>query len=137
VSWSDISHDGIKYYSGSAMYEREFSITNEVLASGKQAFVLFGDVQEMVRVHVNGKDCGIIWTPPYKANITPYLKAGQNKITVQVINAWNNRIVGDLNKPSEKYSNTNLNSKFKANGPLLKSGLMGKAEIQFLNVKNQ
>jgi len=136
-SWSDISHDGIKYYSGSAMYEKEFSITNEVLVSGKQAFVIFGDVQEMVRVYVNGKDCGIIWTPPYKANITPYLKAGQNKTTVLVINAWNNRIIGDLNKPSEKYSNTNLNSKFKANGPLLRSGLMGKAEIQFFNVKNQ
>jgi hypothetical protein len=98
---------------------------------------MFDDVQEMTRVYVNGNDCGIVWTPPYKANITPHLKAGPNKITVQVINAWNNRIVGDLTKPSEKYSNTNLNSKFKANGPLLRSGLMGKAEIRFLNINNR
>lgn len=136
VSWSDISHNGVKYYSGSATYEKDFSITNEALAAGTEAFVLFNDIQEMVRVNVNGNDCGVVWTPPYKVCITPYLKVGQNKITVQSINAWNNRIVGDLNNPSDKYSNTNIKSKFKANSPLLKSGLIGKAEIQFLNMKN-
>ena len=128
--------NGVKYYSGSAIYEKDFSITNEALAAGTEAFVLFNDIQEMVRVNVNGNDCGVVWTPPYKVCITPYLKVGQNKITVQSINTWNNRIVGDLNNPSEKYSNTNIKSKFKANSPLLKSGLIGKAEIQFLNMKN-
>lgn len=129
VSWTDIGHDGIRYYSGSATYEKEFSISNKALPAGSQAFVLFSDIQEMVRVYVNGNDCGIVWTPPYKANITPYLKAGQNKITVQAINAWNNRIVGDLNNSSTRYSNTNIKSKFKSDGPLLKSGILGKAEI--------
>jgi len=131
VSWSEIDNDDIKYYSGSANYERDFSIAGEELVNGTKAFVLFEDVQEMVRVFVNGNDCGIIWTPPYKANITPYLKVGRNKISVQVINAWNNRIVGDLKKSSKKYTNTNIGNKFKVDSPLLKSGLMGTAEILF------
>lgn len=132
VSWTDIDNDGIKYYAGAAIYEREFSLPGKALENGTKAFVVFEDIQEMVQVFVNGEDCGIVWTPPFKANITPYLKEGQNKITVKAINAWNNRIVGDLKNPSVKYSNTNLRRKFRENGPLLKSGLMGKAEILFI-----
>ena len=52
-------------------------------------------------------------------------------MSVQVINTWNNRIVGDLKKPLKGYTNTNLKNKFKAGSPLLKSGLIGKAEIFF------
>jgi hypothetical protein len=100
VSWSEIANDGIKYYSGSATYERDFLLAPEVLVKGTKAYVLFNDIQEMARVSVNGNDCGIVWTPPYTINITPYLKAGHNKMSVQVINAWNNRIVGDIKNPS-------------------------------------
>jgi len=132
VSWSEIANDGIKYYSGSATYERDFLLAPEVLVKGTKAYVLFNDIQEMARVSVNGNDCGIVWTPPYTINITPYLKAGHNKMSVQVINAWNNRIVGDIKNPSSTYTNTNIRNKFKANSPLLKSGLMGKAEIFFI-----
>jgi len=128
TTWSDMDHEGIRYYSGSASYGREFSIGAETLSNDAEAFVVFEEIQEMARVFVNGNDCGIVWTPPYKARITPFLKAGTNKITVQVINTWNNRIVGDLRNPEEKtFTNTNAKSKFTADSPLLKSGILGKA----------
>jgi hypothetical protein len=130
TSWTDVENKGINYYSGSANYTREFSVSNEALSSEVEAYVVFEDIQEIARVTVNGNDCGIIWTPPYKSNITDYLKEGSNKISVQVINNWNNRIVGDLRSPGEKeYAKTNAKNKFNADSPLLKSGLMGKAEI--------
>ena len=134
TSWSDINNEGIKYYSGSASYTREFSVGREALSKQKEAFVVFGDIQEMARIFVNGNDCGILWTLPYKARITPYLKEGTNTIKVQVINTWNNRIVGDIRNPGKKaYTKTNAKSKFNQNSPLLKSGLMGQAEILFTN----
>jgi hypothetical protein len=134
VSWSDIGNEGIKYYSGSATYEKDFSVAKETLSKGgTNAFIVFKDIQEMARVFVNGKDCGIVWTPPYEVDITKYLKAGSNHISVQVINTWNNRIVGDLRNPKEKqYTHTNIKNKFRGNGPLLNSGLIGKAEIFFM-----
>jgi hypothetical protein len=96
---------------------------------------VFGDIQEMAHVFVNGNDCGIVWTIPYKTKITHWLKKGNNKITVQVINTWNNRIVGDLRNPDKKpFASTNGKIKFNKNSPLLKSGLIGKAEIQFLKI---
>ncbi len=134
ISWSDIEEKGVKYYSGSAIYTRNFIIKEEVLSKRTEAYVDFGEIQEMGRVFINGNDCGIIWTPPYKARITPYLKTGTNTITVQVINTWNNRIVGDLINPDGKaYTRTNIKNKFKKESPLLNSGLIGKAEIFFRN----
>jgi hypothetical protein len=107
-------------------------VGEEVLSKGAEAFVVFEDIQEMARVSVNGNDCGIVWTPPYKARVTPFLKAGTNHITVEVINTWNNRIVGDIRNPDhEPYTNTNAKVRFNEDSPLLKSGLMGKAEIVF------
>jgi hypothetical protein len=134
ANWASIDNDGIKYYSGSANYNREFSVSVESISENTQAFVVFEDIQEMARVSVNGNDCGIIWTPPYQANITQHLKEGTNNISVQVINNWNNRIVGDLRNPGEKeYARTNAKNKFTKESPLLESGLMGKAEIIFVS----
>jgi hypothetical protein len=132
-SWSEVDDEGVKYYSGKATYTRDFTVEENALKES-EAYVVFDDIQEMARVFINGSDCGIVWLPPYKANITHWLKPGNNTITVQVINTWNNRIVGDLTNPDKKqYTSTNVKtSKFKPNGPLLKSGLMGKAEILIL-----
>jgi len=120
ISWTDIDHEGINYYSGSASYSRDFSIGEEKLSNMTEAFVVFGDIQEMARISVNGNDCGIVWLPPYKAKITPYIKAGTNTITVQV-----------RNPDKEPFTNTNAKIRFNENSPLLKSGLMDKAEIFF------
>jgi hypothetical protein len=132
VSWTDISENGIKYYSGTANYDRDFIVRDDVLSKKTNAFVVFEDIQEMAKVFVNGKDCGIVWTLPYKADITKYLTKGNNHITVQVANTWNNRIVGDVKTPDKKqYTRTNIKYKFSANSPLLKSGIIGKAKIIF------
>jgi hypothetical protein len=133
VSWTDVNDDGTKYYSGSAMYETDFTVSGDDIAKGTEAFVVFEDIQEMAHVFVNGKDCGIVWTLPYKADITKYLKPGSNHIVVRVINTWNNRIVGDVRNPDKKqFTNTNIKYKFKADYPLLKSGLTGKVKILLL-----
>jgi len=134
TSWTNVENEGVKFYSGTATYTRDFIVEADAISGKTEAFVRFEDIQEMARVFVNGHDCGIVWLPPYKANITPWLKAGNNTIRVQVLNTWNNRIVGDLRNPGEsQYTSTNIKkARFTANSPLLKSGLLGKAEIVFI-----
>ncbi|MEX2028737.1 MAG: glycosyl hydrolase [Candidatus Curtissbacteria bacterium] len=132
TSWADIALDRIKYYSGTATYTREFTIKEEALSTETQVYVAFEDIQEIARIFVNGKDCGIIWTPPYRTNITRHIKPGKNEISVQATNTWNNRIIGDLRNPQEKtFTSTNAKYKFKENSSLLKSGLLGHASILF------
>ncbi|SEI76060.1 alpha-L-rhamnosidase [Cyclobacterium xiamenense] len=133
VSWSDLNEQEARYHSGQATYFQEFRLEASQLQAGVEAFVRFEAIQEMAQVQVNGKDCGIVWLPPYTARITPHLREGTNILTVRVINTWNNRIVGDLRHPeAESVTRTNARGKFTANSPLLQSGLLGKAEIQFL-----
>jgi hypothetical protein len=133
-SWSDSELEGIKYYSGTVTYTREFSIREGTTSEHTEVFVTFEDIQEMGRVFINGQDCGIVWTPPYTVNITPFVKPGINQIALEVVNTWNNRIVGDLRNPDKpSYTQTNAKSKFSKESPLLKSGLLGKAEIFFTN----
>lgn len=130
TSWPEIDVEGIRYYSGTATYSREFTIEKGTLSKRSGVYVSFGDIQEIARVFVNGKDCGIIWTPPYLANITKQVKNGKNEIRVQVANTWNNRIVGDMRNPEEMaFTRTNAKRKFNQNSPLLKSGLTGGAKI--------
>lgn len=133
ISWTEGQNRGIQYFSGKATYKKNFNLENNQLSRESEAFVVFDEIQEIARVFVNGNDAGIIWTPPYQARITPYLRVGVNTITVEVINNWNNRIVGDLRNPDqEAFTKTNVNLKFSEKSPLLKSGLIGKAEILFL-----
>ncbi|MEO5995328.1 MAG: glycosyl hydrolase [Chitinophagaceae bacterium] len=132
VSWTEIAENGIIYYSGTATYEKDFIVNGSELSQGTKSFVVFEDIQEIAKVFINGKDCGIIWTLPYNADITKYLKEGKNHISVQVINTWNNRVVGDVRTPDKKqFTRTNIKYKFTANSPLLKSGITGKANIIF------
>lgn len=132
TSWTDTDNEGVKHYSGKAIYKREFSVNEGIVTKEIEAFVVFEDIQEMAGVYVNGNNCGIVWIPPYKARLTPYLKTGINKIIVEVINTWNNRIVGDLRNPDKRpFTHTNAKNRFSPEGPLLKSGLIGKAEIIF------
>jgi beta-galactosidase/beta-glucuronidase len=132
ASWTEVEDEAVKYYSGTATYSRNFTIDDGALKEA-EVYVMFEDIQEMARVKINGNDCGIVWLPPYKVNITKWLKPGENTISVQVVNTWNNRIVGDLNYPDvTQYTSTNIKTRrFRATSPLLKSGLLGKAEIVF------
>ncbi len=130
-SWSEIKDEAIQYYSGKALYSKNFSVEKSALAKGRQAVLQFDNIQEMARVKINGEDCGILWTPPYQIDITDHIRTGENEILIEVINTWNNRIVGDVRNPDQRqYTKTNIKNKFRR-GNLLESGLMGKAEILF------
>lgn len=106
-----------------------------MLSKSTQVTLHFGNIQEMARVKINGQDCGIIWAPPYQLDISDHLQAGENKLEIEVINTWNNRLVGDAKNPDQRqYTKTNIKSKFK-DGNLLESGLMGKAEVRFIELR--
>jgi hypothetical protein len=130
VSWTKLEESGANYYSGTATYTRDFTIDENLFTNDTEAFVFFEEIQEVAQVFVNDQDCGIIWTHPYYARITPHLKEGGNTLTMKVINNWNNRIVGDMREADAKpFTQTNAKPRFNKDTPLLESGLMGKSEI--------
>ena len=94
--WTEHEKRGIKYYSGVASYAKRFSIGH--IETGRY-FIDLGVVNDIARVHLNGKDMGVIWCAPWHIDITEALKAGENELKIEVANRWINRLLGDRQKP--------------------------------------
>ncbi len=129
-SWTENTDPGIRYYSGTATYAARFTVSAGQLANGRTLTLDLGDVREIARVRLNGKDLGIVWQKPFQVSITGTAKAGVNDFEVDVTNFWPNRLIGDQRLPPEKrYTHTNIR-KFHADSPLMPSGLLGPVEVR-------
>ena len=56
--------------------------------------MLESPIREAAVVFVNGQRAGSIWKPPYRLDVTQWLKAGSNKIEVKVANLSLNMLAG-------------------------------------------
>jgi hypothetical protein len=61
-----------------------------------------GRVHDLAQVRLNGRDLGVIWTAPWRADITGILRAKDNVLEIDVVNLWPNRLVGDAKLPRER-----------------------------------
>lgn len=126
-SWTARPEEGIRFYSGKAVYRKMFDVPN--LPAGN-LFLDLGEVLDVgvARVRLNGKDLGIVWAPPFRVRISGVIKPTDNQLEVEVINTWRNRLVGDRGKPqSERLTQTNVT--IRKDWELLPSGLMGPVQV--------
>jgi hypothetical protein len=70
----------------------------------------------------------IAWHAPYRVDVTDALKPGKNAVTVEVVNLWPNRLIGDK-QPGAVPIGFAPTSPYKANSPLLPSGLLGPVRL--------
>ena len=88
-----------------------------------------GNVRELAEVKVNGKSCGVVWCPPFRVDVTDAVKFGENKLQVEVVNFWPNRLIGDASLPKEqRLTRTNIR-KLTAQTPLEPAGLLGPVRL--------
>ena len=99
VDWCQMDDPRLKYFAGTARYEKTVNISAEDLGSGKRVVLDLGELHDIAELEINGRKAGVLWSPPYDADITKYLKPGKNQITILVTNNWANRLIGD-----EQYS---------------------------------
>jgi hypothetical protein len=97
--WTKHSDDGVRHYSGEATYQKTFSMA--AMPKGR-AFLDLGKVKNLAQVYLNGKDLGVMWTAPWRVEITNALKQGDNELKVEVVNLWPNRLIKDATLPKEK-----------------------------------
>lgn len=102
VDWRTRAEEGIKYYSGTAIYHTEIELSDKTVSDKKSdIFIDLGEVNNMARVRVNGKDMGVVWAAPFHLKITDAVIVGENKIDIEVANLWPNRLIGDEQKPDD------------------------------------
>ncbi|MDQ8201261.1 glycosyl hydrolase [Pelagicoccus enzymogenes] len=99
VNWTDRPEPGIKHYSGTALYQKTFTLSTEQFATQAPLYLDLGDVRDIAEVTVNGQELGTLWKPPYALDIRSALKTGENQLEIRVTNTWTNRLIGDESLP--------------------------------------
>jgi len=101
ISWTAHTNDGVRYFSGTATYEKEIEILADRLSAGRELWLDLGAVKNFAEVSLNGKNLGVLWKPPFHVNVTAGAKPGVNKLVVKVTNLWPNRLIGDEQLPPD------------------------------------
>ena len=124
--WSKESDAKVTFYSGRACYTSSFVVQDEFDGS---VLLSLGRVANVATVRVNGKACGIAWTPPYQVDITSALVAGANRLEIEVVNTWANALRG-MDQGSAPFDGIWANAKYRLPGNgLLPAGLLGPVEL--------
>jgi hypothetical protein len=126
-SWSTHPDTLIRNYSGTASYASSFKVKS--LKDGKKIYLELGEIANIAEVIVNGKNCGVIWTAPYRADVTTAIKKGANSVEIRVTNTWANRLMADQRLPQDKRI-TYTTAPFRLQGKqALKGGLLGPVKL--------
>ncbi len=131
-SWADSSDT--RYYSGTAVYRHRWQAPPQFSADGARVYLDFGPaaavdrealadgtmrgnsfaavvsapIRDAATVFVNDRRAGTLWAPPYRIEITPYLRSGSNEIRLEVYNTAINMLaeggrVPDVRAVSEQF----------------------------------
>jgi hypothetical protein len=104
--WSKHPDNGIKYYSGSATYRKDFDLQQPVPGvANSKLYLDLGRIGIMADVVLNGKSLGTLWKPPYRVDITDAVKSDNNVLEIRVVNLMINRMIGDEFLPEDSERN--------------------------------
>ncbi|MDO4574685.1 MAG: glycosyl hydrolase [Planctomycetia bacterium] len=97
--WTENADSEVKYFSGTATYVKEFDLP----AGTHYTTLQLGVVHHLADVRLNGTNLGTVWTAPWEVSIpNGLLKAGKNRLEIDVVNCWANRLIGDTFLPAEQ-----------------------------------
>jgi hypothetical protein len=129
-SWID--DESTRYFSGVAVYERNFSVSGSMLQTGLALRLDFGTgtasaeisgrsngmqswldapVREAAVVYVNDRRAGSVWCPPFSVDVTELLRRGENSLKLQVANTAINFMAG-RSRPDYRLLNLRYGTRF-------------------------
>lgn len=125
--WTSLTDPEARCFSGTASYRTEIALA--ALAPHQRAILDLGRVDHIAEILLNGQPVTTLWAPPFRTDITEFLKEGRNHLEVRVTNAWHNRLSYDQSLPPEKRKSWTLAGPQK-DRPLKTSGITGPAILR-------
>jgi hypothetical protein len=149
-SWS--ADEDTKYFSGVGEYEKRFNVGAGFFRGDSRFEIDFGEgtplevattrngmrtwydppVRESAVVYLNGSRVGSLWAPPYRLDVTKFLRAGENELKIQVGNTALNYMAG-RRLPDYRLLNLRYGERFQAQDmdkiAPLPSGILGTVRI--------
>ncbi|MBR3433632.1 MAG: hypothetical protein IKH05_08855 [Bacteroidaceae bacterium] len=120
---------GIRYYAGTAVYTKRFTLPKKYLQAGTELQLNLGNVGVIASVSLNGQSLGTAWKAPYRLPVGDAARSGENLLEITVSNPWVNRLIGD-EQPCAVKLGTATWKHWNADSPLQPAGLMGPVTIQ-------
>jgi hypothetical protein len=91
---------GFPYFSGTGAYYSEATVSADLL-NGRRVFLNVDRVGSILEVEINGHPAGLRLWPPYRLEVTEWVKPGENLFVLKVANTARNLIMGpDPDQPS-------------------------------------
>jgi hypothetical protein len=126
-SWT--GEPALRNFSGTVRYRRR--IVLEQSPAGQQTMLDFGEgqplpptatvdrpraeiaapVREAAIVRVNGHEAGVVWAPPWRVDVGPFLRPGDNMIEVDVMNGATNALAA-RSAPNQRLLTTRFGQRF-------------------------
>ncbi|MGV9194045.1 glycosyl hydrolase [Microbacterium sp. MC2] len=85
--------------SGVATYRATLTVTADA-AQASRAELCLGELAGVARVRLDGEAAGIVWTAPWRLDVTGRLREGPVSIEIDVANPWRNRLIGEATAAS-------------------------------------
>jgi hypothetical protein len=126
-AWNRSEDPGVRYFSGSGIYTRTFTLA-QLPRAGARMLLDLGQVGDLARVRLNGQEVGTAWHAPYRLDITDAVRAGRNALEIEVTNLWVNRLIGDA-QPGASAMGFTTAIAYRADAPLRPSGLLGPVRV--------
>jgi hypothetical protein len=128
-SWTELGGEEAGAFAGTARYRVEFDAPD---AADDDWLLDLGDVREVARVRLNGREVGAAWAVPFRIRLGSSLQRGRNLLEIDVTNLAANRI-RDLDRRKVdwrimheiNYVNINYQPFDAASWSLVPSGLLG------------
>jgi hypothetical protein len=126
--WTTRPEEAIRHYSGTAIYRKTFD--SPLTSHHTRLFLDLGVVHSLATVRLNGQSLGTLWLAPWRVEITDAVHAGRNDLEIEVVNAWNNRLVGDRALPVDRRQTFLTRNRLPKDTPLLPAGLIGPVTLR-------
>lgn len=123
TDWTLSPNPDIRYFSGMATYEKTISVAEP--RQGERLLLRLPELKGVARVLVNDCEAGYVWTSPWEADITDWVRKGKNSISIEVRNSLVNRIIGDAALPESKRRTWSTVPIYTTGDCLVPSGISG------------
>ncbi len=110
--------------------QRVYEYVFEAKSDCKHCTLHLGDVRNWATVTVNGQEVSRLWCPPYKCDISDFVKPGENRLKIEVTSTIYNQLVLDAAKPENERKTWTISGLGK-DAPLHEAGLLGPVVLRF------
>ncbi len=130
IDWSHSDDQGIKHYSGTAVYTTRFEVDQSMIGSNLDVYLNLGQVSMLAAVKINGKTLDTLWKPPFRVNVTDVVKPGSNSLEIAVTNTWVNQLIRDSQRPADQKKTWLTWQPYSSGSQLQASGLIGPVMLE-------